>query len=198
MFNPGGASGDNDIAHCCDEYNACLGLCGSNQHLCDSIFKTCSETACAALSTNDRRDGCNKNLDTKNIIMSLGNCRDFEEGQRTGCECVKTSKAGKIRGEIIKKFYKKFNPDGMGKVDALIEKVTDSKKFTALMLKLIKKYPKSIRKVVNQQNRRMEDLMKDYKTQDMPPSPKEEKLGKAEETYEDSNDDVESDENIEL
>jgi hypothetical protein len=157
-----GAFDEGVTAVCCDQWNACNQICGSTRTYCDSTFEKCLETKCAEITDAEERKLCTANSGTKKLLLSFSDCSSFEEGQNSGCECVKKSKVGEKRKRILTNFYKKYNPKESDKAEKLASKATDPKKFAGLLLKLAVKYPKSVKRMKDPQQKMMEDLLKKH------------------------------------
>jgi hypothetical protein len=77
---------------------------------------------------------------------------------------VSTESAPQKRTEFLRKFYKKFSPDSIDKVDGLVKKADTPRKMATLVGKLVKKfYPRTIQKIKDPQQEMMEKLMKQNK-----------------------------------
>lgn len=197
---------DQVIAPCCDAYNACLQICGLSNVYCARAAETCFDATCEALKNNgnnnnsELHDACTKDIVMKKLMVSFGSsggCGSFAEGQKQNCRCVPKVNVVAQRTKTLRGFYKKFNPDQVDKVDALLAKATDAKKFAGLLYKLVVKYPKAIKKVIDPQQQMMEELMrnggKDF-------AAKSEKASSGDEVVyeEEEEEETDSDERIEL
>jgi len=163
QFNQPGKA-DEVITPCCDVYNACLQICGMSNVFCAKDAETCFDATCKAIKDkgdDEMHDQCTKDIVMKKIMVQFGSkgCANFEAGQKQNCQCVKEADVEAKRKKTLHGFYKKFNPDNTNKVDALMAKATDSKKFAGLLYKLVSKYPKAIMKMKDPQQKLMEEVM---------------------------------------
>ena len=87
------------------------------------------------------------------LTANMGGCKPFEDAQAASCECVAEKKAERHRARVIGGFYKRHNKEKNSdkKNKELAKKHASTSKFAKLMLKLVKKYPKSIKKVKDPQ-----------------------------------------------
>lgn len=160
MSMGGGAMGNEDapILPCCDLYYACLQICGSTKSFCDSNLEKCMDRKCNEIQDEDEKKSCEKTVSVKKIMLQLSQCADFHKYQSQNCQCVKD--AAEERANVLRQFYKVNQPQNLDKVDSLMAKASDSKKFAGLLYKLVEKYPKGIKRVKDPQQRMMDDLMK--------------------------------------
>ena len=98
------------------------------------------------------------------IMMSgLGGCSKFEDAQRAACRCVGDSRLKTSRLGVLASFYKKHNPEKPSKeLKALTRKAGSVEKFAKLLIKLVRKYPKSVKKIRDPQQAMFEDMMSKY------------------------------------
>lgn len=151
----GGAGlGGEKYASCCDRWHACYQTCGAPKRVCDEAFKSCSNETCG----DD--DECKKSADMNSLLLGLGGCGMYDQGQAQACECVPKNKREEKRAAALRSFYKKFAPDGLDKVDGLAKKVDTTAKLSALIRKLHAKYPDSIKVVVDDEMARMQEMMR--------------------------------------
>ena len=148
-----GGGGNEKYAVCCDRWHACYQTCGAPKKVCDESFKTCSAERCAG------DEECKKGSDLNSMLLGLGGCGLYDQGQYEACECVPKDKREEKRAGALRSFYKKFAPEALDKVDALAKKVESSAKLAAVFRKLHVKYPKSIKVVVDDEMSRMQDMM---------------------------------------
>ena len=189
----------NDSLHsgCCDNWNACIQICGTFRAQCDAIFDKCMESTCDKITNEEEeRKMCMSNAGTKKLLLQLSDCTSYSEAQEAGCECVKKTEVQEKRKGFLTKFYKKHNPTDVNKVDNLASKATDVKKFASLLLKLVVKYPKSVKRIKDPQEQMIEEMMRKQREPESKPSKKETETT---ETIVDSSDkDGEEEERIEL
>jgi len=119
--------------------------------------ESCKELPDSAASLNSmseeeirkEQEECGK---MKSLILLLGNmggCSERDAQQRRSCECVEKDKVGEKMERLLRNFYKKFNPEGMDKVEGLLKKVDGKRSiFNYILYGLVKKYPASIKKKV--------------------------------------------------
>mmetsp|Transcript_136 Transcript_136/g.187 ORF Transcript_136/g.187 Transcript_136/m.187 type:complete len:262 (-) Transcript_136:267-1052(-) len=162
-MNNMGDMGERAFGHCCQELHACYQLCGTSRFYCDESFTKCAQTEC---KINSDEAGCLKEISTLKLFISFVDCRKFDKNQRDSCECVEKKKVKQKRASVLRAFYMKYNPENVDKVEGLIEKATDTKKFAGLMMKLIAKYPKSVEPVEDEQKKKMDEMMKNMKMDD--------------------------------
>lgn len=144
---------------CCDQRTACIQICGNTKMKCDEEFKQCTKDVCS--KTTDEAK-CLESTSILSIMISFENCQLYDQQQYSHCNCVATDDVPNAQKEILRKFYKKFSPDSIDKVDGLAEKVDTPRKMANLLGKLVKKfYPKTIQKIKDPQQERMERMMKD-------------------------------------
>lgn len=150
----GGMGGGNEpYAVCCDRWHACYQTCGAPKQSCDDAFKSCSADICAG------DEECKKGADMNSMLLGLGGCGLYDQGQYGACECVPKDKREEKRASALRAFYKKFAPEALDKVEALAKKVESSAKLSAVFRKLHVKYPKSINVVVDDEMARMQEMM---------------------------------------
>lgn len=150
----GGGAGDEKYSVCCDRWHACYQTCGAAKKICDDGFKSCSEGMCAG------DEECKKGYDMNSLLMGLGGCSMYDQGQYGACECVRKEKREERRAAALRSFYKKYAPESVDKVDALAKKVESTAKLAAVFRKLHAKYPESIKVEVDDEMARMQEMMK--------------------------------------
>jgi len=169
MFQPNQAKEADPLETCCDLRHACLQTCGAVNTHCEDEFSKCSDKTCDSINDADVKQKCKSSASiTKMMIgMQQGGCQNFDAYQHNACDCVATGdKANEKRERILRNFYKKFNPDSIDKVPALAKKIDGNKrKMVGLLLALYKKFPKSINKIKDPQQERMEQMMKDVQNE---------------------------------
>ena len=121
---------------------------------------SCSQAVCDALPDPTEKEECEKGNNLHKMLSGLSGCRTFDDGQRDACECIAKDKAPERRKKVLQKFYEKYVPDSVHKVDGLAKKADSSKKFAALITKLVTKYPDSIKRIADPQQRMMDDWFK--------------------------------------
>lgn len=163
MMAMGGTNSYKHLEQCCHLKQACYQLCGSNKQACDAELDKCMEKSCtelsdltsdeaSSLSADDKQketEECNKMKGIVSLMNTIGGCNEYDMHQRRTCECIDKEKVVDKMERVLRNFYKKFNPDGVNKVKALVEK-TDGKRamFTKILYGLVKKYPDAIKKKV--------------------------------------------------
>jgi len=156
-------SDDEIISPCCDQWNACIQICGSTRSFCDSSFDKCLKVKCDDIDNNEeKKKQCESNASTKKLLLSISDCRSFDAGQSNGCECVNKSKVEEKRKSIVRAFYKKYNSKDVDKADKLASKANTIAKFAGLFQKLIEKYPNAVKRVKDPKAKYMEDLLKSH------------------------------------
>lgn len=167
---------------CCDRRNACLQTCGAIKTGCDEVFFRCVRDVCAAGPGDDGAssgsDGCAQSSKVYELMINMEGCRQYDAEQHAHCDCVKKEDAPKRRRDVLHKFYKKFSPESLDKVDGLAKKADSPRKMASLLAKLVKKYPGAIQKIKDPKQEMMEKLMKEGR----------EKEGMKEEDANDEND----------
>lgn len=164
MFNMGGGLGGGDEAyeHCCHRKDACWQICGSNKQSCDREMEKCMDKACREITNDEERRKCNDSKSLTKMMMSVGGCDEFKSHQSANCECAVKSKAFEKRKRVLRNFYKKFNPEGIDKVDALAAKAAVKvATFAGLLRSLVAKYPKAIKQEKNANAEKLEKIMRD-------------------------------------
>ncbi len=184
---------DHDLYHggCCDNWNACIQVCGTLRAQCDILFEKCLEDSCNGIVDEEKKKMCTGNIATKKLLLQFSDCSAYEQAQNAGCECVKKTGAQEKRRRLLTNFYKKYNPEEVNKVENLLSKADSGKKLASLLLKLVAKYPKSVKRVKDPKEAMMEELLKNQKASGSKPD------SKATTTTEVSDEDDE-DERIEL
>ena len=143
-------------------------------------------TAATPSTRLDRRAGCadkacedapdKEECDRKKSMMQLmqsmdqGACKRHTDGQVAACKCVKPDEAPARRLKTIKEVYEKNGGDA-AKAEGLAAKADTSKKFGALLHKLVAKYPAMIKKVADPQQEDWEKIMKEGIVIDIPSIP---------------------------
>jgi len=155
----GGGNDEKVIAPCCDLYHACNQICGTTKSFCDAGLEKCMDATCNAIKNDDAKKKCEGNVTTKKLMLQFSQCLDFNQGQQQSCKCVKKNVVDEKRKEVVRSFYKKFNPANVDKADSLAAKASDSNKLGGLLFKLVAKYPKAIRRVQDPKQKMMEDMM---------------------------------------
>lgn len=150
---------DEAILPCCDLYHSCVQLCTMTKAFCDNNFEKCMDSKCQSITNPEKKKTCETSVQTKKLMMQFSQCKDFNEGQQKNCRCVKNDVLEHERVKIVESFYNKYNPSGVSKVKALVEKSNDGKKFAGLIYQLLKKYPKSIKRVKDPQQKILDDIM---------------------------------------
>ena len=153
MMMAGGGGGDEKYASCCDQWHACYQTCGASKKSCDDGFKACSERICGG------DEDCKKSADMNSMMLGLGGCGLYDQGQYAGCECTKKSNVEEKRAAAIRGFYKKWSPENVDKADSLAKKADSNGKMAALFRKLVTKYPKSIRVEIDDEMKMYQDMM---------------------------------------
>jgi len=185
---------ESTLDSCCHKWSACYKICGTTKGYCDTELKKCMTDTCDKIDDEEKKKTCQSNASTKELLLSLSQCSTFDIGQQSSCECVSKSKTDAKRRKVLKDFYGKFSPENVKKVDGLLEKSSDVRKFAGLLYKLVSKYPKVIKKVADPMQAKYDDLLKQYQQQ-----PKTEPNTNTEETSGNDDESVDdSDERMEL
>jgi len=74
----------------------------------------------------EEKDGCSKTKGIVELLSGMGGCQEFDSHQRGHCECVEKDKSAAKMERVLRNFYKKFNPDGVGKGKFYHEKIGPS------------------------------------------------------------------------
>ena len=205
---PGGNDGKEVYESCCDAWNACYQICGMSKAACDEEFKSCSTKMCESLpdddgtpptddgkdgettkGTSSSRDECNKFASLASMMSSINGCGKYDQAQYKACDCVAKDKASDRREASVRYFYKTHAPDNVSKVKQLMKKVDTTSKMAGLLRKLVAKYPESIKKVEDPQQKMYQTMFQETaKKQDE----------KSENDDNDVSNDDEADEKIEL
>jgi len=147
---------------CCDKRTACLQICGNTKMNCDDEFQQCTKDVC---SKADDEEKCSQNINILSIMINFENCQTYDQLQYSHCNCVALEDVQEERQEILKKFYKKFSPDSVDKVEGLAKKADTTRKMANLMGKLVMKYyPETIQKIKDPQEERIEKMMREDKS----------------------------------
>jgi len=160
LMRPGSTDENDPFTPCCDTKNACYQICGSKKSACDEEFKLCMIRECEK-KEGDAKANCTKNMEVQKMVLNFGGCQEFDEGQRQSCACVEKETVASRRKRVISNFYKKYNPEGMNKVEGLAAKTDSARKLAALLNKLTTKYPESITRIEDPSKKMMDDLLKD-------------------------------------
>jgi len=148
---------------CCDLQTMCYQVCGMTKEKCDADMEACMTKSCdelpgLAASYEEKQDlteeeaaketdNCQKMVGLVKIIRGMNGCREFEMYQMRNCECVAKNKFAANMERVLRNFYKKYKPDGIGKVNSLVEKADGKTANFAIILKqLITKYPAAIKR----------------------------------------------------
>lgn len=151
---------DPQTEKCCHVRNACYQICGATKEFCDAQFDKCSMAVCDAMTSETaKKEQCVKDTELQKTLTKFSGCQVYDQAQGTSCECVMKSKVADSRKQVLQRFYKKFVPDSLHKVDTLAEKADNSKKFAGLLLKLVKKYPDCIKSVQDPKQKLMDDII---------------------------------------
>jgi len=143
---------------CCDKRTACLQICGNTKMNCDDEFSQCTKDVCSKANDEEK---CLKSTSILSMMVNFENCQTYDQLQNSHCNCVASEDVPKERQEILRKFYKKFSPDSVDKVEGLAKKADTTKKMANLMGKLVRKYyPETIQKIKDPQQEMMEKMMK--------------------------------------
>ena len=164
-----GGAGDGALGRCCDLRHACYGVCGSEKKFCDDQFSRCVSHKCGKIGNSRAREKCESDGKLKVMMSGLGGCKKFDESQRGACRCVADAKILAKRVQVLEAFYRKHNPAKAGaskELKALAKKAATTPKFAKLLNKLVRKYPKSIKKVRDPQQAMFEDMMAKYNRDD--------------------------------
>ena len=164
IMSPGSEKdGANDPqGRCCDLRHACLQTCGAMKAFCDEEFKKCSQAACDNIDDADEKKTCESGAQVNQLMVQLdNNCANYDAAQRGHCECVAADQAPAKRERVLRAFYKKYNPEAVDKVPALVLKADTPAKFVGLLLKLYQKYPAVIKKIKDPQQEYMDRIMKE-------------------------------------
>jgi hypothetical protein len=147
-----------EVEQCCDLRNTCLQTCGTIKTLCDEEFTKCSDDVCAKA---DDPEDCKKSTSIHKLMIQMSSCQAYDSEQYSHCECVPKEDAPKRRQDVLRKFYKKFSPDSLDKVEGLAKKADTPRKMATLMQKLVKKYyPETVKKIKDPQQEMMERMVK--------------------------------------
>ncbi|KAL9187758.1 hypothetical protein ACHAXT_006136 [Thalassiosira profunda] len=169
MMSAGGDDGYKNIDHCCHQKNACYQLCGSNKQACDKEMEKCMAKGCEELPDSKgksdmsadeiktEQDECNKMKGIVDLLGKLGGCREYDAFQRQNCDCIAKDKVKEKMERVLRNFYKKFSPEGIDKVPALVEKTSGKRAmFNKILNSLVAKYPAAVKKKTVS----LEDMMK--------------------------------------
>ena len=147
------------IDACCDRRQACDSICGTSTKFCDAELKACADKACDGAPDKEE---CDRKKSMMQLMQSMdqGACKRHTDGQVAACKCVKPDEAPARRLKTIKEVYEKNKGDA-SKAEGLAAKADTSKKFGALLHKLVAKYPAMIKKVADPQQEYWEKIMKE-------------------------------------
>lgn len=149
---------------------ACMQVCGVTKQKCDIQFKKCTDKACRKqpfITTGGEPKECKTVIGLKVAMAQMEQCNDFEAAQKRACKCKKESKVDRARRKFLTKFYAKFatkKPD----VDSLMEKHGSTpRKFSDLVIKLMKKYSKKVvKRVADPMQERMNEILRKMREQE--------------------------------
>ena len=156
--------GEEDFTSCCDLHDACYQTCGMAQKKCDQDFGDCMKDLCKSVfSHNPQCEGA-ANMYVMGVSMFGGG--GFAESQHEYCECKEGTTVGAIAHykDLFAKFYKDHTGKPaeeaeakalgvMGKSLADEYSARSLKKAQKTFLKLMAKYPQSIRHVLGRVGR---------------------------------------------
>jgi len=165
MMMGAGVNSKDPYESCCDIRHACVQTCGTIKTHCNEEFLKCAEATCDGMPTTEAKESCTQSLGIQKMMMGMDqSCQQFDSDQNHHCECVASGKAANEKRErVLRNFYKKYAPENIDKVPALMKKIENSRKMAGLLLKLYKKFPKAIQKVKDPQQEMYEKLMKESK-----------------------------------
>ena len=146
---------------CCDLRSACLQTCGALKSFCDEDFLKCTKSVCADMDDDEERKKCESSASIHELMVKMDKCQKYDSEQYSHCECVASDKAPAKRQQVLRGFYKKFNPEAMDKVEGLAKKADSPRKMVGLLMKLYKKYPKVIKRTKDPQQEMMDKIMRD-------------------------------------
>jgi hypothetical protein len=148
-------------AICCHLRHACVQTCGSVKSLCDDEFLKCSQKICDSMKRPDDKKQCESTMGVHKMMVQMDPCHKFDANQYSRCECVPKSKAASKREQVLRSFYRKYNPKSIDKVEGLAKKADNPLKMAGLLMKLYQKFPDAIQKTKDPQQEMMEKLMND-------------------------------------
>lgn len=162
MMSMQGSNENDPLVPCCDQLNACYQICGSIELICEEKFFKCMDNVCA--NAGPQKATCDKDVSLKKLLAGMSGCGKYNQGQQAGCKCVKEKDMEQSRKEVLRNFYKSYNPDGVDdtKIDSLLAKVDSPGKFSNLLQKLVAKYPKSIKRVKAKDKDKGRQFMDDF------------------------------------
>lgn len=116
---------------CCDLQTMCYQVCGMTKEKCDADMEACMKNSCdelpgLAASYEEKQDlteeevaeeseSCHKMVGLVKLIRGMNGCREYEMFQMRNCECVAKDKLVANMERVLRNFYKKYKPDGIGK-----------------------------------------------------------------------------------
>lgn len=162
MLKADNGADESPTAICCDQRIACLQTCGSVKMVCDEEFFKCTKDRCQESSGGDRtkEDECNAQTQIYQLMVNL-DCKMYNEGQQSSCECVDEDEAEEKRLAVVTTFYETYSPESVDKAAGLVKKADTSKKMAGLLTKLIKKYPQSVKRVKSDNQEMYEKIVKE-------------------------------------
>jgi hypothetical protein len=134
---------------CCHMRAACYQICGMEKSKCDDFFKKCNESICDAIENKELREKCTTSTSMHNMLAGMMGCGPYEHQQHNNCGCMEESKAPAWNKKVIHEFYARFAREHLHKAENLGSKAKTTSDTSNLLLKLIQKYPKSIKKIAD-------------------------------------------------
>ena len=170
MFDVNQMQGRKDpVTECCDLRTACFSICGISFKFCEKEFEKCSATVCHRELDPSKKEACTRSANLYKMTMKLGGCKNFNDLQESNCDCVLgESRLKKKRFKVLSTFYKEHKKEFANdkeKLKKLLKKHgVNNNKFAKLIYKMVRKYyPKSIKVVMDQQQKMYEEILKQSK-----------------------------------
>jgi len=157
MMMMGMGAGNEVYSPCCDLWHACYQTCGSSKKNCDDSFSKCSKQMCGS------DEKCKESANLNGMMVGMGGCSKFNEGQYQACDCVVKDLVVTKRTDAIRYFYKRFSPENVDKARNLATKADSTSKMASLFKKLLVKYPDAIKTIEDPAQKRFEQMMDDTK-----------------------------------
>eukprot|EP00484_Ammonia_sp_Unknown_P024470 CAMPEP_0197025110 /NCGR_PEP_ID=MMETSP1384-20130603/5541_1 /TAXON_ID=29189 /ORGANISM="Ammonia sp." /LENGTH=166 /DNA_ID=CAMNT_0042453601 /DNA_START=130 /DNA_END=630 /DNA_ORIENTATION=+ len=134
---------DARIAHCCDEHDACYGICGISRDFCDEEFNRCMNKGCG------KDQQCLQSASMITMGASLFGCEPYLQGQRDDCDCLEEFEFEQRVTETLKELYGSLDEEHR-KTDEELTQIREKYKGkeTKLVNNILKKYPKQLIQMV--------------------------------------------------
>lgn len=159
----GGMAGRHSgLEACCNVFQACLSICGARRKSCSDGFNKCTKSTCSGIEDSEAGEACTRDASLHRMLINLGGCKMYDNAQAASCRCVVKKKVYQKRRQVLRAFWAKHNnnktEEDIDRVLAKYSKSTSS--FAGLLLKLVRKYKKSIKVSKSEYENAMDELLR--------------------------------------